>query len=126
MVLLREHKKHLEKKLKSQSKKKNLLIGEVIKMKTFREDLNELLKKEEFRKEWELLRPEFEIARALIKARKEKNLTQKEIAERSGINQADISKIENGSRNPTIQLLQRLAEGLDMKLELKFVPKDNK
>ena len=56
-------------------------------------------------------------------ARKEQNMTQKELAERTGINQADISKLENGTRNPTINLLKRLAEGMDMTLKIEFVPK---
>jgi len=50
-------------------------------------------------------------------------LTQKELSERTGINQADISKLENGTRNPSLNLLKRLADGMDMMLELKFVPK---
>jgi len=46
-----------------------------------------------------------------------------QLAERTGINQADISKLENGTRNPSINLLKRLAEGLDMALKIEFVPK---
>ena len=57
------------------------------------------------------------------KARKAAGVTQKELAERTGINQADISKLENGTRNPSINLLKRLAEGMDMVLKIEFVPK---
>ena len=52
-----------------------------------------------------------------------RNLTQKELAERTGINQADISKLENGTRNPSLKLLKRLADGMGMTLKLEFVPK---
>ena len=61
--------------------------------------------------------------RALIDARTAKQLTQKQLAEKTGIHQADISKIENGTRNPSINLLKRLADGMDMVLKIEFVPK---
>ena len=51
------------------------------------------------------------------------NMTQKELAERTGINQADISKLENGTRNPSVNLLKRLADGMGMALKIEFVPK---
>ena len=50
------------------------------------------------------------------------NLTQKELAERTGINQADISKLENGTRNPSLKMLKRLAAGMGMALKIEFVP----
>ena len=59
----------------------------------------------------------------ITELRKEKNLTQKELAERTGIDQADISKLENGTRNPSVNLLKRLAEGMGMVLKIEFVPK---
>ncbi len=45
------------------------------------------------------------------------------LAEHTGINQADISKLENGTRNPSVNLLKRLAEGMGMVLKIEFVPK---
>ena len=92
-------------------------------MRTFDDYLAEQMKDEEFRREYESMKPEFDLIRALINARISKNLTQKQLAERTGINQADISKLENGTRNPSIKLLQRLAEGMDMILKIEFVPK---
>ncbi|MBQ3611396.1 MAG: helix-turn-helix transcriptional regulator [Firmicutes bacterium] len=92
-------------------------------MKSYRESLNEMLQDEEFKKEYEELQPELDIIRAIADARISQNLTQKELADRTGINQADISKLENGSRNPSLNLLKRLAEGMDMTLHLEFVPK---
>lgn len=61
--------------------------------------------------------------RAIVEARTSQNLTQKELAERTGINQADISKLENGTRNPSVNLLKRLADGMGMMLKIEFVPK---
>ena len=83
----------------------------------------ELMKDPEFLKEYEAIQPEMDIIRAIVDARMANNLTQKQLAERTGINQADISKLENGTRNPTINLLKRLAEGMDMILKIEFIPK---
>lgn len=85
--------------------------------------MDEQLKNDEFRKEWENSQPELDVMRAIVEARTSQNLTQKELSERTGINQTDISKLENGTRNPSLKLLKRLADGMDMMLELKFIPK---
>ena len=92
-------------------------------MKTFDEFLEEQLKDPEFRKEYEAIQPEMAVIRALVDARISQNLTQKQLSERTGINQADISKLENGTRNPSLNMLKRLADGLDMTLKLEFIPK---
>ena len=92
-------------------------------MKTLKEFKREQLENPEFRKEYESIQPEMDVIRALIDARTAKQLTQKQLAEKTGIHQADISKIENGTRNPSINLLKRLADGMDMVLKIEFVPK---
>ena len=58
----------------------------------------------------------------MIDARKSTGLTQKDLAERTGIAQGDISKLENGGANPLLKTLQRLAAAMDMKLKLEFEP----
>lgn len=90
--------------------------------KNFRETLNEQLKDPEFRAEWEALEPEFQIIRAIIEGREERDLTQKQLAEATGIAQADISRLENGTANPSLRTLKRLAAGLGMTLKVEFVP----
>lgn len=92
-------------------------------MKKLDDFLDEQLRDSGFKKEYEALQPETEIIRTLIEARISQNLTQQQLAERTGVNQADISKLENGMRNPSLKLLQRLAEGMDMVLRIEFVPK---
>ena len=77
----------------------------------------------EFVKEYESIQPEMDVIRAIIEARTSQNITQKELADRTGINQADISKLENGTRNPSVNLLKRLADGMGMVLKIEFVPK---
>ena len=92
-------------------------------MKRFDDFLESQIQDNEFRQEYERLQPETEIIKALIEARLSQNLTQQQLADRTGINQADISKLENGMRNPSLKLLQRLADGMDMILRIEFVPK---
>ena len=84
--------------------------------------LQEQLKDPEFKKEWDDIQPEMDVIRAMIDARIEHNLTQKDLAARTGIDQADISKLENGTRNPSLKLLKKLASGLGMRLKIEFVP----
>ncbi len=92
--------------------------------KNFRETLNRQLENDtEFRREYEALSPEYELAKMLIACRSTGNLTQKQLAELTGIDQADISKIENGNANPSIKTLTRLASAMNMTLKIEFVPK---
>lgn len=93
-------------------------------MSSLQEYLEEQLKDPEFKAEWDNLQPEFDTIQAIIDARKKCNLTQKQLAERTGIDQADISKIETGNANPTLQMLKRLAAGMDMILKIEFIPKN--
>ena len=95
-------------------------------MSDFRKYLDEQLKDSEFKKEWEDSECEYDLVRSLVAARKECRMTQKELAEKTGINQADISKIETGNANPALSTLKRLAEGMDMVLRLEFIPKQAK
>ena len=92
-------------------------------MKTLKDYKTEQMKDTEFVKEYESIQPETDVIRAIVEARTSQNLTQKELADRTGINQADISKLENGTRNPSVNLLKRLADGMGMVLKIEFVPK---
>lgn len=74
----------------------------------------------ELKKEYEDLEIEYQLKQALIDMRMERNLTQKQLAELTGIHQADISKIENGTANPSLNTLRRLAKGLGKKVKLEF------
>ena len=90
--------------------------------KNFRDTLNERLTDPAFRAEWDALEPERQIMKAIIDGREEKSLTQKQLADATGITQADISRLENGTGNPSIRTLKRLAAGLGMTLKVEFVP----
>ena len=91
--------------------------------KNFQETLNEQLKDPAFQAEWEALEPERQIIRAIIEGRERSDLTQQQLAEITGIQQADISRLENGTGNPSLRTLKRLAAGMGMQLKLEFVPK---
>ena len=93
-------------------------------MSEFRQYLNEQLKDPEFRAEYEALEPEFAIIQAMIDARKNNGLTQTQLAAKTGIDQSDISRIETGEANPSLNTLKRLAAGMGMKLKLEFLPVD--
>mgnify|MGYP002626069014 CR=1 FL=1 len=91
---------------------------------TFRDSLKKRMEDEDFRKEYENIQPEMDIIRAMVKARKEQNITQAELSARTGINQGDISRLERGTRNPSLNMLKKLANGLGMQLKIEFLPKD--
>lgn len=85
--------------------------------------IDEQKKDPDFLKAYEEIQPEMNVIRAIVDARNSQNITQKELAKRTGIAQTEISRIENGSRNPSVKVLQRLAEGMDMVLNISFTPK---
>ena len=87
----------------------------------FDDFLQEQLQDPELKKEYDALQPERAIIQAIIDARQKSGLTQKELSERTGIAQGDISKLERGNANPSIRTLQRLARGMGMSLTLEFV-----
>ena len=90
-------------------------------MTTFNDFLKEQLKNPEVKAEYDKLEAEFTLIDALIEARAEKGLTQKELAEITGISQGDISRIERGTANPSIKTIQRLATALDKKVQILFI-----
>lgn len=73
--------------------------------------------------EYDALEPEFQVIRAMIEARNNQHLTQQQLADRTGIDRADISRLESGNANPSLKLLKRLADGLGMSVKIEFVPK---
>ena len=80
----------------------------------------------EVKAEYDALGPEYDIIQAMIDARVNQNITQKELSARTGITQADISRIENGTRNPSLEMVKRIAAGLGMQLKLEFIPTPTK
>ena len=65
-------------------------------MSSYNDYKRKALENPDVKAEYEALQPEYDIIQAMIDARNKEGLTQKELSERTGITQADISRIENG------------------------------
>lgn len=74
----------------------------------------------ELKREFDALQPEYEIMEKLIKARAEANLTQRELAQKCGVKQSNISRLESGKGNPTLKFLKRVADSLECDLVIEF------
>lgn len=73
-----------------------------------------------FREEYESLTPQYEVIRQIIKERATQNLTQKQLADRIGITQSNLSRLESGNYNPSLAFLQKIALGLGKELHIEF------
>lgn len=77
---------------------------------------------EEFREAYYELEPDFEIAKALLQYRSDKNLTQAELAKLIKINRSDLSKLESADANPTLKTLKKIAQAIGANLQIVFEP----
>ena len=89
-------------------------------MKDWKELKKELLKNPKFKKLYTESQPEYEIARAVIRARIEKGYTQKDLAKKLKTTQSVVSRLENAGTTPSISFLKRVAQALDTSLQVKF------
>lgn len=76
----------------------------------------------EFRAYAEGMQPFADLAKAVVGARIERNLTQQELSKLTGVAQSDISRLESCEGNPSLRTLIRIAKGLDMRLQISFIP----
>ena len=74
----------------------------------------------ELLEEYKALEPEYEIIRQLIDARSQQHITQKELAERIGTKQSNISRLERGNYNPSLEFLKKVAFGIGKELHIEF------
>lgn len=81
---------------------------------------NRLLEDASTRAEYERLRPRYEVLSLLLMARKEQNITQEELAHRIGTQKSNISRFENGSCNPSLDFLTKVAHGLGKELHIEL------
>ncbi len=91
-----------------------------MKFKDFNEIKKELLKDPDVKKEYDRLEPKFDLIRSIIEKRIEKNISQKELASRMGTKQSALSRFESGNYNPSLDFMQKVAQALDSKLEIKL------
>jgi len=80
-----------------------------------------ILKNTEVQNELMVNEAEYRIIEEIILARKEKNLTQKDLAELIGTKQSNISRLESGNYNPSLDFLQKVASAMGKKLEVRIV-----
>ena len=79
---------------------------------------NELLQDEEIKAEYEALRPQYELIEQVITARTQQGITQEELAKRAGTKQSNISRFEGGNYNPSLEFMQKVAQGLGKELQI--------
>ncbi len=87
---------------------------------TFKNLKQEFMNDEAFKAEYERLQPRYEIISQIIEARKENNITQSELAKRVGTQKSNISRLESGTYNPSLDFLIKVARGLGKELTVKI------
>lgn len=87
---------------------------------SFEEMKINMLKDEEFKAEYEKLKPRYEAIEQIIRARKELNMTQSELAKRVGTQKSNISRLESGNYNPSLDFLVKVAESLGKNLSVQI------
>ena len=90
-------------------------------MSDFRKHLADSMEDPKFTAEWDAQATEREIMRKVAQARIDAGISQKELAERCNMRQSNLSRLENGNANPSVETLGRIAHGLGKRLEISFV-----
>lgn len=80
-----------------------------------------LLDDNEIKSEYDELSPIYELKKEIIRLRIEKGLSQKDLAALMGTKQSAISRLENGSYNPSVEFLNRIAHTLGKELHISFI-----
>jgi len=84
----------------------------------FSEVKEPLMKDEEFKAEYEKLKPRYEVISQIIEARTSQNITQEELALRVGIQKSTISRLESGTYNPSLDFLTKVARALGKEVQV--------
>ena len=122
---IKKRRRHQRQKKNWQRSIKQIMNGGMA-MSSYKDYKKRALQNPEVKAEYDALQPEYDIIQAMIDARVQQNMTQKDLSAKTGITQADISRIENGTRNPSLSMVKKLAHGLGMQLKLEFVPMPTK
>ena len=122
---IKNRRRHQRQKKNWQRSIKQIMNGGMA-MSSYKDYKKRALQNPEVKAEYDALQPEYDIIQAMIDARVQQNMTQKDLSAKTGITQADISRIENGTRNPSLSMVKKLAHGLGMQLKLEFVPMPTK
>jgi len=87
---------------------------------TLQDDLKKRLNDPAFKKAWEESEAEYQVSRALIAARIKRKISQQQLAKEANTTQAVISRLENMTANPSVGLLQKIAQALNLKVKIQF------
>ena len=81
----------------------------------------QMMEDAEFQDEYNKLQPRYELISQIIEARKSMKMTQEELAKRAGTRKSNISRLESGSYNPSLDFLIKIAKGLgkDVHIEIR-------
>lgn len=82
---------------------------------------SELLQDKDFKEEYDRLKPRYEAIEQIIKARKDLNITQAELARRVGTQKSNISRLESGNYNPSLDFLIKISYALGKSLKVEFI-----
>ena len=84
----------------------------------FEEIHNRLMEDEEFKLEYEKLKPRYDLIAQIIDARNQQDITQEELALRAGTQKSNISRFESGSYNPSLDFVTKLAKSLGKEINI--------
>ncbi len=88
----------------------------------FREGLDQLHAEDpELRREFERLGPRYAVIEELIKARRHRNMTQAQLAEKMGVTQGVVSRWESGNYSPRLETIAAAAQAMDYRVDIRFV-----
>jgi len=87
----------------------------------FQEYLAEKLKNPKFKKYYDEYGKQLEIAYQILKLRRQKGMSQAELAKKVGTRQSDIARMESGQQNFTTDTLQKIASAFKCDLKIEFV-----
>lgn len=80
----------------------------------------QLMKDSEFQEEYDRLKPRYELISQIIDARKSMKITQEELAKRAGTRKSNISRLESGSYNPSLDFLIKIARSLGKEVHIEI------
>ena len=89
-------------------------------MKSYQTIKKDLLHNKKVKAAYDELSPEFELVQMIIRERVKQGLTQAQLANKLGTKQSAISRLEQGTVNPSLSFLRRLAKALNTKLHISF------
>lgn len=102
-----------------------IILGEWMKMSkagVSLEDLKaKLMENDEFQKEYKQLKPRYEVVSQIIEARNKMKMTQAQLAKKIGTQKSNISRLESGNYNPSLDMLVKIANALEKEIKINLI-----